>query len=67
MEQTTVLSKIELKYCELCGGLFLRPEDGAHVYCAACGPKVQRLAVAPPRKRPQSVKTLDAAGGMVCA
>jgi uncharacterized Zn finger protein (UPF0148 family) len=27
---------IELKYCERCGGLWLRPQGGLGVYCASC-------------------------------
>jgi hypothetical protein len=29
--------RLELKYCERCGGLWLRPTGGGQVYCAACG------------------------------
>jgi hypothetical protein len=28
--------KVELKYCERCGGLWLRPEAADGVYCASC-------------------------------
>ena len=27
---------VELKYCERCGGLWLRPEGAEEVYCASC-------------------------------
>jgi len=27
---------VELKYCERCGGLWLRPEGAEEVYCAKC-------------------------------
>jgi len=27
---------IELKYCERCGGLWLRPQGSGAVYCAGC-------------------------------
>jgi Zn-finger nucleic acid-binding protein len=27
---------VELKYCERCGGLWLRPQKTDGVYCAAC-------------------------------
>lgn len=27
---------VELKYCERCGGLWLRPQSTDGVYCAAC-------------------------------
>ncbi len=29
--------QFELKYCERCGGLWLRPVGGGQIYCAACG------------------------------
>ncbi len=29
-------SSLELKYCERCGGLWLRPVGGGQVYCVAC-------------------------------
>ena len=29
-------SCLELKYCERCGGLWLRPVGGGQVYCVAC-------------------------------
>ena len=28
--------QVELKYCERCGGLWLRPEGTDEVYCASC-------------------------------
>lgn len=28
--------QVELKYCERCGGLFLRPQAGEVVYCNGC-------------------------------
>jgi hypothetical protein len=45
--------QVELKYCERCGGLWLRPQGAGGVYCASC---CVRLAAkpnpgeAPPRK-----------------
>ncbi len=44
--------RMELKYCEHCGGLWVR-EPGAGVYCAKCEPKVADLPV--PRKKPARV------------
>jgi hypothetical protein len=29
-------SSLELKYCERCGGLWMRPVGGGQVYCVAC-------------------------------
>ncbi len=37
--------RLELKYCERCGGLWLRPTGGGQVYCAAC---VRAMAELPP-------------------
>ena len=34
LESTQV--QVELKYCERCGGLFLRPQAGESVYCDGC-------------------------------
>ena len=73
------LVRVELKYCEHCGGLWVR-ESGAGVYCDKCESKVADLPV-PKRKlgrltlpvaaRPEvdSVVTeesydLDAVGGL---
>jgi hypothetical protein len=28
--------RFELKYCERCGGLWLRPAGGGQIYCVAC-------------------------------
>ena len=39
---------VELKYCEHCGGLWVR-ECGAGVYCNHCQPKVADLPI-PPKK-----------------
>ena len=32
--------EMELKYCERCGGLWLRPVGQEEVYCATCLPKM---------------------------
>jgi Zn-finger nucleic acid-binding protein len=36
--------QVELKYCERCGGLWLRPRGADGVYCASCR---KRLAARP--------------------
>jgi hypothetical protein len=41
---------VELKYCEHCGGLWVR-ERGAGVYCNKCSPKVADLPKPPKRWR----------------
>ena len=40
--------RVELKYCEHCGGLWVR-EGGGGVYCEKCEPKVADLPA--PKKR----------------
>jgi hypothetical protein len=35
--------QFELKYCERCGGLWLRPMGGGQVYCVACGRAMAEL------------------------
>jgi Zn-finger nucleic acid-binding protein len=42
--------ELELKYCERCGGLWLRIRGTDGVYCAACMPAVAELP-APTRHR----------------
>ena len=39
------LVALELKYCERCGGLWLRPFGMEEVYCTACIPKVAEFPV----------------------
>ncbi len=41
--------RVELKYCERCGGLWLR-EGGAGVYCVPCRVKMEDLPI--PKKKP---------------
>jgi hypothetical protein len=33
----------ELKYCERCGGLWLRPMGGGQIYCVDCGRAMAEL------------------------
>ena len=46
-----VFEHVELKYCEGCGGLWLRPKGGEEVYCTECAMKMAELAQ--PRRRPR--------------
>jgi tRNA(Ile2) C34 agmatinyltransferase TiaS len=39
---------LELKYCERCGGLWLRPAGGSQVYCIVCA---RDMAEMPPASR----------------
>ena len=36
-------SQFELKYCERCGGLWIRPVSGGQIYCVACGREMAQL------------------------
>lgn len=44
--------RMELKYCEHCGGLWIR-EGGAGVYCDKCRSKIADLPI--PKKKPGRV------------
>lgn len=46
--------RMELKYCEHCGGLFVREPGAGVVYCDKCAPKVADLPM--PKKKPGRVK-----------
>jgi uncharacterized Zn finger protein (UPF0148 family) len=57
--RTTI--RLELKYCEQCGGLLLRRTGEAVVFCASCARRVKELPVA--RKRgpaKQEVSAMEA-------
>jgi len=53
---------LELKYCERCGGLWLRPVGGGQVYCVICGRVMADLP--PPAKAPRYAR---APQGPLCA
>ena len=38
--------EVELKYCERCGGLWMRLRGDDGVYCANCAPEMARLPLA---------------------
>jgi Zn-finger nucleic acid-binding protein len=55
----SAFEQVELKYCERCGGLWLRRKGSERVYCVVCVPKMSdmprprmrgraRLAAPPP-------------------
>ena len=46
--------RVELKYCEHCGGLWVRERGTCEVYCEKCQPKVADLPV--PKKRSARVQ-----------
>jgi Zn-finger nucleic acid-binding protein len=39
-------SSLELKYCERCGGLWLRPVGGKQIYCRICSRAMAELPAA---------------------
>jgi len=45
--------RMELKYCEHCGSLWLRESGAGNVYCETCQPKVAQLP--PPKKYPGKI------------
>jgi Zn-finger nucleic acid-binding protein len=51
---------VELKYCERCGGLWLRRQGTADVYCGGCCARLTELIrqpiIALERKRPRPVR-----------
>jgi hypothetical protein len=44
---------VELKYCEHCGGLWVRERGAGIVYCDRCQPLVADLPA--PKKKPQRI------------
>jgi Zn-finger nucleic acid-binding protein len=50
---------LELKYCERCGGLWLRPAGGAQIYCMACAQQMAQL--------PAASHELEGSSGERCA
>lgn len=50
--RTAELSFVELKYCERCGGLWLRARSSRYVYCPACASRLRELP--PPAREPAS-------------
>jgi uncharacterized paraquat-inducible protein A len=43
-EETQAEQKVELKYCEGCGALTLRPAASAQIYCPGCARKLAEVA-----------------------
>jgi hypothetical protein len=70
--ETIALIEVELKYCERCGGLWLRLKGSAQVYCADCQPLMADLPEVT-LKRPvgsvsqSDIKALGAEFGICCA
>jgi Zn-finger nucleic acid-binding protein len=51
-EASEIWEGLELKYCERCGGLWLRPSGGAQIYCSVCA---RAMADLPPSSRDAEV------------
>jgi Zn-finger nucleic acid-binding protein len=58
--------RVELKYCELCGGLWLRYAGNEEVYCGSCAPEMARIARG--KKKPAAAVNWEPSlAGAVCA
>ena len=44
--------ELELKYCERCGTLRLRPSGSSRIYCASCEREMENVRRAAPRNQP---------------
>ena len=54
--------QLELKYCERCGGLWLRPRGSGLVFCASCARTVEELM--PPSPAVHSRETCPSSDGI---
>jgi Zn-finger nucleic acid-binding protein len=50
------VTRLELKYCERCGGIFLRPPTAEVAYCIKCQARWLRL-VSSKEKQPRKTKS----------
>jgi Zn-finger nucleic acid-binding protein len=75
IEKDPGLVHLELKYCERCGGLWLRPAGTSKVYCGGCAPAMSEMAV-PVRRNSRArlpgserihIKAMSAAADSGCA
>lgn len=41
--ESAKVAQFELKYCERCGGLWLRPMGGGQIYCVRCSREMAKL------------------------
>jgi len=59
MQQFSAFERVELKYCERCGGLWLRAAGMAIAYCPPCSREIAELPprISPVRRRPTPLKT----------
>ncbi len=65
MDALPSLLRLSLKYCERCGGLWLRPQDVATPYCHACERLMAQLPVPAPRRPPSRTRAGVASDGLL--
>jgi hypothetical protein len=53
METDLEIIRLELKYCERCGGLWIRELGSGEVYCSLCVAQMLDLPVPRPRRKAQ--------------
>jgi len=58
--------RMELKYCECCGGLLIRPAANSAVYCFGCFRKMAQVARAGSLPRPVGEPQHGVAGVQTC-
>jgi len=51
--------QLELKYCERCGGLWLRRQGEPNVYCATCAVQASEVPGLSVRKRRRSARLIS--------
>jgi len=51
--------QLELKYCERCGGLWLRIRGIQEVYCSSCAAAMSEVAIGRKSKRPPRLPVRD--------
>ncbi len=59
MPQPTTPVKMELKYCERCGSLWLRPVGDPAAYCPPCAGEMAQLPALPRSLRGQAELVLE--------
>ena len=47
-------AQLELKYCERCGALWLRPVGGGQIYCTGCARQMSQLP--PVSREPETAR-----------